>query len=90
MVAPDQAHRLVWVVLAQVKPFFDDAANDKNSSHLVNHVTVAQFKQGLSVNLGFAISSKDIDLLVEKFVDDDYPDMCNYVVFTNIVEGCQA
>lgn len=74
----------------QVKPFFDDAARDKNSSHLVNHVTIAQFKQGLSVNLGFNVSGKDIDLLVEKFVDEEYPDMVNYVVLTSTIEGQQA
>ncbi|KAK9813681.1 hypothetical protein WJX73_003195 [Symbiochloris irregularis] len=74
----------------QVKPFFDDASNDKNSSHLVNHVTINQFKQGLSVNLGFNVSSKDTDLLVEKFGNEDYPDMVNYAVFTNIVQGQQA
>ena len=80
-------HQMTPWCVAQVKPFFDDASRDKNSSHLVNHVTVSQFKQGLSINLGFNVSSKDIDLLVEKFGNDDYPDMCNYVLFTNLVEG---
>lgn len=76
--------KLRWYL--QVKPFFDDAAHDKNSCHLVNHVTVSQFKQGLGVKMGFtSLSQSDIDLLIEKFLDDEYPpgDMINYVAFAH-------
>lgn len=70
----------------QVKPFFDDAAHDKNSCHMVNHVTVPQFKQGLGVKMGFtSLSPSDINVLIEKFLDDEYPpgDMINYVAFAH-------
>ena len=70
----------------QVKPFFDDAAHDKNSCHMVNHVTVSQFKQGLGVKMGFtSLSQSDIQVLIEKFLDDEYPpgDMINYVAFAH-------
>ncbi|DBA80843.1 hypothetical protein WJX77_010114 [Trebouxia sp. C0004] len=69
-----------------VKPFFDDAAHDKNSCHMVNHVTVSQFKQGLGVKMGFtSLSQTDIGVLIEKFLDDEYPpgDMINYVAFAH-------
>ena len=90
-----RAGRVAMVVLVarsqsacclQVKPFFDDAAHDKNSCHMVNHVTVSQFKQGLGVKMGFtSLSQSDISVLIEKFLDDEYPpgDMINYVAFAH-------
>ena len=73
-------------IVVQVKPFFDDAAHDKNSCHMVNHVTVPQFKQGLGVKMGFtSLKQADIDVLIEKFLDEEYPpgDMINYVAFAH-------
>ena len=81
--ARSAAKSLLWL---QVKPFFDDAAHDKNSCHMVNHVTVSQFKQGLGVKMGFtSLSQNDIGVLIEKFLDDEYPpgDMINYVAFAH-------
>ena len=62
--------------MLQVKPFFDDPANNKNSARMVNHVTVSQFRQGLDVKLGLtSLSQAEIDLIIEKYLDDDYGDM---------------
>ena len=59
-----------------MKPFFDDPANNKNSARMVNHVTVSQFRQGLDVKLGLtSLSPAEIDLIIEKYLDDDYGDM---------------
>lgn len=84
--AVESAAQAEWACCLQVKPFFDDAAHDKNSCHLVNHVTVSQFKQGLGVKMGFtSLSQSDINVLIEKFLDDEYPpgDMINYVAFAH-------
>ncbi len=62
--------------MLQVKPFFDDPANNKNSARMVNHVTVSQFRQGLDVKLGLtSLSQAEIDLIIEKYLDEDYGDM---------------
>lgn len=85
LMLPELASPYCLMVL-QVKPFFDDAAHDKNSCHMVNHVTVSQFKQGLGVKMGFtSLSQADIGVLIEKFLDDEYPpgDMINYVAFAH-------
>uniref|UniRef100_A0A061R0J3 Flagellar associated protein n=1 Tax=Tetraselmis sp. GSL018 TaxID=582737 RepID=A0A061R0J3_9CHLO len=69
-----------------VKPFFDDACRDKNSPSLVNHVTWQQFKQVLETKLEFKLWEEDKDLLIEKYVDDFYGDMVNYVAFARDVD----
>jgi hypothetical protein len=45
-----------------VKPYFDDAAQDDNSSKLYGHVTATQFKQCLDVKLGLSISNSEASL----------------------------
>lgn len=70
----------------QVKPFFDDACNDKNSPCLVGHVTWQQFKQVLETKLHFKMWEEDKELLVEKYLDDFYGDMVNYVAFAREVD----
>lgn len=70
----------------QVKPFFDDACNDKNSPCLVGHVTWQQFKQVLETKLEFKMWEEDKELLVEKYLDDFYGDMVNYVAFSREVD----
>jgi hypothetical protein len=46
-----------------VKPYFDDAAQDDNSSKLYGHVTHTQFKQCLDVKLGLNISASQVTRL---------------------------
>lgn len=70
----------------QVKPFFDDACRDKNSPCLVGHVTWQQFKQVLETKLNFKMWEEDKELLVEKYLDDFYGDMVNYVAFSREVD----
>ena len=69
-----------------VKPFFDDAAKNQNSSLRVGHVTVQQFKQVIITNLGLnELSTEELDVVIEKF--DDYNDkMVNYLAFSNTVD----
>lgn len=69
-----------------VKPFFDDACNDKNSPKLVGHVTFQQFRQVINVKLGLKLWDSDVELLIEKYVDDYYGDMVNYVAFAMEVD----
>lgn len=69
-----------------VKPFFDDAAADDNSAKQFGHVTVAQFKQVLVAKLGLELTSKEQDLLVQKFHHDDKLELVNYIAFANTVE----
>ncbi len=51
-----------------------------------NHVTTAQFRAVLNVKLGLDIPEADVQLLIEKYVDDAYGDLVNYVVFANAVD----
>ncbi|GMH42114.1 hypothetical protein BSKO_10033 [Bryopsis sp. KO-2023] len=69
-----------------VKPMFDDAAGDNNSSKLVGHVTKTQFAQCLNVKLGLKLSEEDVRLVVQKYLHDDYAEMVNYIAFANTVD----
>lgn len=69
-----------------VKPMFDDAASDNNSSKLVGHVTKHQFLQCLNVKLGLELSEKEAQLVMCKFLHEDYPEMVNYIAFANTVD----
>lgn len=65
-----------------VKPFFDDFARNKNSSCLVGHVTEKQFRQTLDVHLQLGLTTPEVDLVVHKFFNEDYPEMVNYIAFS--------
>lgn len=69
-----------------VKPMFDDAASDNNSSKLVGHVTKHQFLQCLNVKLGLELPEKETQLVMNKFIHEDYPEMVNYIAFSNTVD----
>lgn len=69
-----------------VKPFFDDSAEDDHSAKLFGHVTYTQFKQCINVKLGLEIAEKDMDLLIEKYKNEDKPEMVNYMAFANTVD----
>eukprot|EP00892_Ulva_mutabilis_P008864 jgi/Ulvmu1/634/UM010_0004.1 len=72
-----------------VKPFFEDASRDPNSIRMINHVTPQQFKQVLNVKLALEVNQDDLDLLIEKFVSEDYGDMVNFVAFASNVDPCE-
>ena len=60
-----------------MKPFFDEVAQD-----VVNHVRVPQFKQCLTVGLGFRdLSEQQQELLTEKYLDDEYGDLVGLATF---------
>ncbi|KAK9841227.1 hypothetical protein WJX74_002211 [Apatococcus lobatus] len=66
----------------EVKPFFDEVAQD-----VVNHVRIPQFKQCLTVGLGFRdLTEQQQSLLVEKYLDDEYGDLVNYAAFARRVD----
>ena len=67
-----------------VKPVFDDAAANKNSTLSVNRVTANQFKQALNVKLGLRLKESEVQVLLKKF-DDNNEGMVNYVAFANVV-----
>lgn len=69
-----------------VKPFFDDAARNRNSSCLVGHVTIGQFKQTLDVSLALGLSTDEVDLIVKKYKAEDYPEMANYLAFAATID----
>ena len=70
-----------------VKPFFDDAARNKNSPCLVGHVTEKQFRQVVDVDLEFKwLSFDDISLLADKFRHEDFAEMINYMCFAAMVD----
>lgn len=69
-----------------VKPFFDDCALDDHSAKLFGHVTHTQFKQCINVKLGLEIAEKDVLLLIEKYTNEDKPEMVNYIAFSNTVD----
>lgn len=68
-----------------VKPVFDDAAANKNSTLSVNRVTANQFKQALNVKLGLRLKESEVQWLLKKF-DDNNDGMVNYVAFANLVD----
>ena len=68
-----------------VKPVFDDAAANKNSTLSVNRVTANQFKQALNVKLGLRLKEEEVQVLLKKF-DDNNDNMVNYVAFANLVD----
>ena len=68
-----------------VKPVFDDAAANKNSTLSVNRVTANQFKQALNVKLGLQLKEDEVAVLLKKFDDND-DGMVNYVAFANVVD----
>ena len=68
-----------------VKPVFDDAAANKNSTLSVNRVTANQFKQALNVKLGLRLTTSEVQVLLRKF-DDNNDGMVNYVSFANLVD----
>ena len=68
-----------------VKPVFDDAAANKNSTLSVNRVTANQFKQALNVKLGLRLKESEVQVLLKKF-DDNNEGMVNYVAFANVVD----
>ena len=39
------------------------------------------FVQVLNVKLALEVNQDDLDLLIEKYVDEDYGDMVNFVAF---------
>jgi hypothetical protein len=45
--------------------------------------------QVLNVKLALNIEADDLDLLIEKYVNDDYGDMVNYVAFASSVDPCE-
>lgn len=69
-----------------VKPMFDDAASDNNSSKLVGHVTKHQFMQCLNVKLGLELLQAEAELVVKKHLHEDYLEMVNYIAFANTVD----
>jgi len=69
-----------------VKPFFDDAARNKNSSIMVGHVTEKQFRQTLDVNMQLSLPTSAVDLLIKKYFNEDYPEMVNYMAFSCTVD----
>lgn len=69
-----------------VKPFFEDASRDPNSARMINHVTPQQFKQVLNVKLGMNVEPRDLELLIEKYITEDYGDLVNYVAFSSRVD----
>eukprot|EP01026_Neomeris_dumetosa_P000307 TRINITY_DN10078_c0_g1_i1.p1 TRINITY_DN10078_c0_g1~~TRINITY_DN10078_c0_g1_i1.p1 ORF type:complete len:254 (-),score=36.53 TRINITY_DN10078_c0_g1_i1:80-841(-) len=73
-----------------VKPFFDDACRNNNSVKLVGHVTPQQFRQALNVKIGIELSEKEMQLLIEKFFNDEYGDIVNYVAFSNMVDPAEG
>lgn len=67
-------------MFVQVKPFFDEVAQD-----VVNHVRIPQFKQCLTVGLGFRdLSEQQQSLLVEKYLDDEYGDLVGLITRQHI------
>jgi hypothetical protein len=46
--------------------------------------------QVLNVKLGMNIESRDLELLVDKYINDDYGDMVNYVAFASRVDPSEA
>lgn len=42
--------------------------------------------QVLNVKLGFNVQADDLNLLVDKYIDEDYGDMVNYVSFSSAVD----
>jgi len=69
-----------------VKDFFRDPERNNNSIKHVNHVSVYQFKQELNVKLGFRLTAEEMEVLVEKYVNEDYDDMVNFLAFSNTVD----
>ncbi|GAQ80547.1 hypothetical protein KFL_000560360 [Klebsormidium nitens] len=68
-----------------VKPFFDDAARNRNSTKRVGHVTGNQFKQALNSKINLRLREDELDLLLEKY-DDNMDGMVNYVAFAAEVD----
>jgi hypothetical protein len=73
-----------------VKPLFDDLVRSSRSSRIVNHVTPTQFAQCLNVQVGVQLSRVEVDLLVEKFMSDEYAHAVNYVAFARSVNVTSA
>mmetsp|Transcript_9410 Transcript_9410/g.20056 ORF Transcript_9410/g.20056 Transcript_9410/m.20056 type:complete len:228 (-) Transcript_9410:593-1276(-) len=69
-----------------VKPFFDDAAANDHSAKLYGHVTVPQFRQCLSTKLELYITEDEAKALVEKFANEDKPDLVNYIAFSCTID----
>jgi hypothetical protein len=42
--------------------------------------------QVLNVKLGMSVNARDLELLIEKYIDEDYGDMVNYVAFASRVD----
>ena len=42
--------------------------------------------QVLNVKLGMNVEARDLELLTEKYINDDYGDMVNYVAFSSRVD----
>lgn len=70
-----------------VRDFFRDPENNNNSAKHVNHCTAYQFKQELNVKLGFRLTAHEMQLLVEKYTHEDFPDMVNFLAFANSVDS---
>lgn len=47
------------------------------------------FVQVLNVKLALEVNQDDLDLLIEKYVDEDYGDMVNFVAFASSVDPCE-
>jgi hypothetical protein len=43
----------------------------------------------LNVKLGMNVEPEDLELLIEKYIDEDYGDMVNYVAFSSSVDPCE-
>ncbi|KAG1674131.1 hypothetical protein FOA52_015761 [Chlamydomonas sp. UWO 241] len=69
-----------------VKPFFDDAASDNNSSKLYGHVTLSQFRQCLSTKLDLEVTETEAKVFHKKFGHEDKPEFLNYVAFSNTID----
>lgn len=52
----------------------------------IREVTSIETVQVLNVKLGMNVESRDLELLIEKYINDDYGDMVNYVAFSSRVD----
>lgn len=72
--------------MQQVKQVFHDVAHAPRLRKIVNHVSVAQFQQGLC-SLRLAIDAEDAKLLADKFAHEELADLVNYALFSAAIDS---
>lgn len=50
------------------------------------HTIASHAVQVLNVKLGMNVDARDLELLIEKYINDDYGDLVNYVAFSSRVD----